>query len=434
MPGVFLSYRRVDGDWAGRLHDHLFLRFGDDLVFQDVEDIEPGDRWRDVIANQIAGCEAFLVLIGPTWLELRDAEGQRRIAREDDVLRGEIAHAFEQARIVVPVLAGGAAMPDAKDLPPSIQDVTEWQAAELSDEHWVADVEALIDRLRELLAASREAVDIGSVHRELSELFELFHDFAQGLGNATEALELMQRASGILDRALPLCPQDPVLKATRGRVGANKAVALRRLGYKDGSDRALTESERVFDAMRTEDPKDPAAWTGLGSVAGLGGDYEQAIKHIDEALAIDPDYQPALQQRARVVRLVGSSAAQPDTPPRPEYDPVGEWEMTTPNEGQFRFRTTWNPTAERYESTLTQPSSFQRSVGFRTGEVTSFSYPTDDPDILRHEVKYRRGVGGHTSRVEWVTLEPTSVTRISADEYQGSGFHVVRVDRRHGEE
>ena len=88
---------------------------------------------------------------------------------------------------------------------------------------------------------------------------------------------------------------------------------------------------------------------------------------------------------------------------------------------------------------MTQPSSFQRSLGFRTGEVTGFSYPTDDPDIERVEIKHRWGGGGHTSRVEWVTFDQTSVTWISADEYQISGlgrigFHAVRVDRRHGEE
>lgn len=43
MAGVFISYRRTDGGgWAGRLRDHLTLRFGPNLVFQDVDDLEKG--------------------------------------------------------------------------------------------------------------------------------------------------------------------------------------------------------------------------------------------------------------------------------------------------------------------------------------------------------------------------------------------------------
>jgi hypothetical protein len=38
MAGVFLSYRRNDsGGWAGRLRDHLVLRYGADRVWQDVD-------------------------------------------------------------------------------------------------------------------------------------------------------------------------------------------------------------------------------------------------------------------------------------------------------------------------------------------------------------------------------------------------------------
>jgi hypothetical protein len=41
MSGVFISYRRADSSrWANRLCDHLSMRFGKDLVFQDVEDIQ----------------------------------------------------------------------------------------------------------------------------------------------------------------------------------------------------------------------------------------------------------------------------------------------------------------------------------------------------------------------------------------------------------
>ena len=66
MSGVFISYRRADsGGWSGRLFDHLGMRFGKDLVFHDLDDIELGDDFIEVIRQEIQACEAMLVLIGP---------------------------------------------------------------------------------------------------------------------------------------------------------------------------------------------------------------------------------------------------------------------------------------------------------------------------------------------------------------------------------
>ncbi len=54
MAGVFISYRRTDGGgWAGRLNDHLSLRFGNNVVWQDVEDLEVGKDYLPEILKSI---------------------------------------------------------------------------------------------------------------------------------------------------------------------------------------------------------------------------------------------------------------------------------------------------------------------------------------------------------------------------------------------
>lgn len=59
MAGVFISYRRTDGGgWAGRLNDHLALRFGANLIWQDVENLEAGKdltqaAWVSFLATRI---------------------------------------------------------------------------------------------------------------------------------------------------------------------------------------------------------------------------------------------------------------------------------------------------------------------------------------------------------------------------------------------
>ena len=50
MSRVFISYRRADSAaWANDLNRHLGMRYGEDLIFQDVEDIQPGDNWFETI-------------------------------------------------------------------------------------------------------------------------------------------------------------------------------------------------------------------------------------------------------------------------------------------------------------------------------------------------------------------------------------------------
>src|SRR5262249_23165498 len=89
MSGVFISYRRSDGGgWAGRLNDHLSLRFGSNVVWQDVHDLEVGKDYLPQIFKQIASSSAVLIVIGPHWLK----DGQKRLQNPQDVLRMEIRH------------------------------------------------------------------------------------------------------------------------------------------------------------------------------------------------------------------------------------------------------------------------------------------------------------------------------------------------------
>lgn len=60
MAGIFVSYRRADSArWCARL-SNLDLRFGQDPIFRDVEDIAPGDGWRRRIDAALRGAEIVL--------------------------------------------------------------------------------------------------------------------------------------------------------------------------------------------------------------------------------------------------------------------------------------------------------------------------------------------------------------------------------------
>lgn len=54
MAGIFICYRRDDSaGYAGRLYDSLALRFGEDLIFMDVDTIPWGRDYVDVVQSTL---------------------------------------------------------------------------------------------------------------------------------------------------------------------------------------------------------------------------------------------------------------------------------------------------------------------------------------------------------------------------------------------
>lgn len=175
MSGVFVSYRRDDSQgFAGRLADDLDALLGDDRVFRDIE-IPIGSDFTDVLHRAIAVSDVLLVVIGRHWAAASTRGFRSRLFEKTDWVRAEIEAAFAQGKHVIPVLVGGAAMPVSQDLPDSIQQLARYQAAELSDRHWDAEVGDLADRLRGLvpgLAHDRSVASEGSPAEVLRELGE----------------------------------------------------------------------------------------------------------------------------------------------------------------------------------------------------------------------------------------------------------------------
>ena len=148
---IFVNYRRDDSaGHAGRLFDHLSGRFPG-RVFMDVDTIEPGIDFAEVIEQAVGCCEVLVVVIGREWLDLKDATGRRRLDNPNDFVRMEIGAALERHIRVIPVLVEGASMPRPEDLPPDIVKLTRRNAIELSDGRWASDVDRLIQTIEGVL-------------------------------------------------------------------------------------------------------------------------------------------------------------------------------------------------------------------------------------------------------------------------------------------
>jgi hypothetical protein len=87
---IFISYRRADsGGRAGRLYDRLSQYFGRESVLLDIDAIEPGLDFVEVIQAAVGSCNALIAVIGREWLTSVDAEGQRRLENPEDFVRLE---------------------------------------------------------------------------------------------------------------------------------------------------------------------------------------------------------------------------------------------------------------------------------------------------------------------------------------------------------
>jgi hypothetical protein len=148
MSRIFISYRRSDSAMAaGRLYDHLSNHFSDHLLFMDIDTIEPGEDFVEVLQNAVGSCQALVAVIGPEWLSSTDQAGQRRLDDPNDFVRLEIAAALERNIRVIPVLVDGASMPTLQDLPDVLAKLARRNALFISNERFRYDIGKLIATL-----------------------------------------------------------------------------------------------------------------------------------------------------------------------------------------------------------------------------------------------------------------------------------------------
>jgi len=167
-PRIFLCYRRGDtADATDRLHETLARRFSEERLFKDIDDVEPGLDFRDVVGQAVDECDVLLAVIGSRWLTVTDREGRRRLDKPNDPVRLELLMALERKVRVVPVLMHGIEMPTSDELPQALEKLAFTQAMEMSRTRWREDVERLMRLLEKI---GREAtVDRRSAQSESSD-------------------------------------------------------------------------------------------------------------------------------------------------------------------------------------------------------------------------------------------------------------------------
>ncbi len=144
---IFISYRRADSKYVvDRIRDRLIATYDDDAVFRDIESIPLGQNFSNVLDEATATCNVMLVVIGPQWAGITDAQGNKRLFDPADFTRIEVETGLAHTEIlVIPVLVMNATMPGANDIPESMRDLLFRNAISVrNDPDFTADMQRLI--------------------------------------------------------------------------------------------------------------------------------------------------------------------------------------------------------------------------------------------------------------------------------------------------
>lgn len=146
MRGIFISYRRDDATgYVHALRERLSTHFGSNQIFMDIDSIEPGLDFVEVIQSSVSSCAVVLALIGKRWLQ------PQRLNDSRDFVRLEIETALEKNIRVIPVLLEGAPMPSSEELPGVLAPLARRQAFEISNRHFSDDLGQLTELLERIL-------------------------------------------------------------------------------------------------------------------------------------------------------------------------------------------------------------------------------------------------------------------------------------------
>lgn len=120
---IFISYRRSDSEiMTRRIASSLKRHFGNENVVIDMDNFLLGNDFREDIIGQLSSSDVVLVIIGSLWQSTLQQKWSANNGEIDWVLR-ELETAFNQEKIVIPVMLDDASIPRKESLPTSIQEL-----------------------------------------------------------------------------------------------------------------------------------------------------------------------------------------------------------------------------------------------------------------------------------------------------------------------
>jgi TIR domain len=169
MPHVFINYRTGNGEHAAVLIDRVLSdRFGSEQIFRASKSIKPGETFDAALLSGVRRSGVLLALIGPGWLDARDAEGLRRLDDPADWIRREIVTALDCGVPVIPILLGKVEPVRSGDLPRALSPLARRQYLRLDSRRADTDLDRICNEIAALVPELRAATAGPVVAQEAS--------------------------------------------------------------------------------------------------------------------------------------------------------------------------------------------------------------------------------------------------------------------------
>jgi len=290
MPGVFLSYRRKDGDFAVLLYAWLVERFGAERVFWDREDIDPGSDFRQVLSTTLRNCNALVALIGPQW-------------SPSPWIQREIGASLKRRILVLPVMLGEAPNIDAATLPKAIRRFASLQTLETRDLRFRDRLLEALDRVVSEAANTKTSAPPSTAEdlraRRLVGLLQNQTDQRQQralqllvAGDTDAAQEVLNETFDLVMALIDFRPGDTSLELRLGYLYKDLAQVFEE---RDRSrfNRYVENGQQTFQRLvELRLPQDEMAgsWNGLGNMYLLRENFDKAVECCERAVRIYPHY------------------------------------------------------------------------------------------------------------------------------------------------
>jgi WD40 repeat protein len=271
--GIFLSYRREDaGPYARSLQLQLSQRIPEATIFMDLDSIEPGLDFAEVIEDAVTSSAVLVALIGRQWATLTDEEGTRRLDNPHDFVRFEVKTALKRGVRVIPVLLDGARPLQQQELPAELRKLARLNALKLSYDRYQDDADRLLDLIQRVLTVAGELAEAERKAREEAER------------QAREEAERKAR-----EEAERQAREEDERKAREEDERQAREEDERKAREEDER-KAREEDERKAREEADRQARELAAHYALACTAAANQDWDQALTVFTMIANVDPDY------------------------------------------------------------------------------------------------------------------------------------------------
>jgi tetratricopeptide (TPR) repeat protein len=339
MSAIFLCYRRDDA--AGYVHalrDRLVARFGHEQIFMDIDSIEPGLDFVEVIQSSVASCDILIALIGKRWLQ------SERLRDSRDFVRLEIQTALEKHVRVIPVLLDGAEMPKAEALPTELEPLSRRQAFEISNRRFSDDIAELADLVQRILrdrepkkapaqqesaaGQAKAAIERGNALLNEGKHAEARAAYQEGMAkleNKTFHPAILRAIADTYYREKKIDQAVEALKQALA-IAPDNVDSLRLITTILVAENREAEAQAYMAKLPQGTTLDPNTILNLGIKAFNEGKMDQALAQFDRAVKENPNLADPYYYRALVYLNQGKNAeAKADLQKLLELDPKSKY-------------------------------------------------------------------------------------------------------------